>query len=139
MSTQNSSTGFSLGFQKGQKSPHVNKLVNMFKNRRGAGWACLALAFAFQIGAVIWIASDIKAVGDRTEAVSTYILGNLSRQTLGSPSCTLDFAFQSAAQPPLVRKSEFNPILIKVILLASSTILCAIGIIILSKNPFHPM
>ena len=132
------SSGYSLAFQKGEKLPHVNKLFNMFKSRRGAGWACLALAAAFQLGAVIWIASDLKTVGDRTEAVSSYILDNLSTQTLGSPSCTLDFAFQSVAQPPLVRKSEFNPILIKVILLASSTILCAIGLFILSKNPFHP-
>ena len=132
------SSGYASSFQKGEKLPQVHKLLNMFKSRRGAGWTCLALALAFQIGAVIWIASDLKTVGDKTEAVSSYILGNLSTQTLGSPSCTLDYAFQSEAQPPLVRKSEFNPILIKVILLASSTILCVIGLTILSKNPFQP-
>jgi hypothetical protein len=81
-----SSEGYSLAVQKGEKLPYVNKLLNAFKNRRGAGWACLALAFAFQIGAVIWIASDLKTVGDKTEAVSSYILNNLSTQTLGSPS-----------------------------------------------------
>jgi hypothetical protein len=129
---------YSAAFENGQKKLQVNKLLNMFKSRRGAGWACVALAFALQIGAVIWIATDLKTVGDKTEAVSSYILDNLSTQTLGSPSCTLDYAFQSVAQPPLVRKSEFYPILVKVILLASSTILCAIGLAILSKNPFHP-
>lgn len=132
------SSHYAASFLKGEKLPHVNKLLNVFKSRRGAGWTCLILAFLLQLGAVIWIASDLKTVGDRTEAVSSYILDNLSPQTLGSPSCSLDFAFQSVAQPPLVRKNEFNPILIKVILLASSTILCAIGMGILSINPFHP-
>jgi hypothetical protein len=138
MSSPTFTSNYAASFQRGEKLPHVNKLLNMFKSRRGAGWTCLILALLLQIGAVIWIASDLKTVGDKTEAVSSYIISNLSTQTLGSPSCTLDFAFQSVAQPPLVRKSEFNPILIKVILLASSTILCAIGMFILSKNPFQP-
>lgn len=117
----------------------MNKLLNAFKSRRGAGWFCILLAFALQIGAVIWIASELKTVGDQSETLSTYILSNKAALLLGnSPTCSLDFAFQSEAQPPLVRKTHFTPILFKVIMLASSTLLCALGMIILSKNPFKP-
>jgi hypothetical protein len=129
---------YSKSFQIGQKSPHLNKLLNAFKSRRGIGWGCLTLAFFLQLGAVVWIAQDLKSVGDRSEALSNYILNNLSPLTLGSPQCSLDFAFQSPAQPPLVRKSEYGPILLKVILLASSTIFCVAGMYFLSKNPFKP-
>jgi len=100
---------------------------------------CLFLAFALQIGAVMWIASELKSVGDQAEKLSNFILTNKAALLLGnSPTCSLDFAFQSASQPSLVRKSQFTPILVKVIMLASSTVLCAIGMLILSKNPFRP-
>jgi hypothetical protein len=88
---------------------------------------------------VLWIASELKKVGDQSETLSTFILSNKAALLLGNnPTCSLDFAFQSATQPPLVRKSQFDSILIKVILLATSTILCAVGMLILSKNPFKP-
>jgi hypothetical protein len=133
-----SQVSYSKSFQSGEKNTHLHKLFNAFKSRKSIGWGCLALAFFLQLGAVIWIAQDLKSVGDRSENLSNYILNNLSPLTLGSPSCSLDYAFQSVAQPPLVRKSEYGPILLKVILLALSTVLCAVGMFILSKNPFKP-
>jgi hypothetical protein len=92
-----------------------------------------------QIGVVLWIASELKTVGDQTESLSSYIISNKASLLVGnSPTCSLDYAFSSEAQPPLVRKSQFTPILFKVILLASSTVFCAVGMFILSKNPFKP-
>jgi hypothetical protein len=133
-----SDSSYSKAFQNGEKSTHLNKLFYAFKSRRNIGWLCIAAAFFLQIGAVVWIAQDLKKVGDKTEAISTYILNNLSPSTVSSPSCSLDFAFASPAQPPLVRNSEFGPILLKVILLACSTIFCIVGMYVLSKNPFRP-
>jgi hypothetical protein len=135
---------FSSSYQKGEKSIHVHKLLGAFKSRRGAGWSCLILAFVFQVVALVLLIRDITQVRNNSEAVSTYITQNLPNSTLtlgtrpSRPVCSLDFAFQSAAQPALVRKSDFDPIIIKVILLVASTLFCAVGMAILGKNPFVP-
>lgn len=131
---------YASAYQNGRKTLHTNKLFDSFLSRKSAGWACITFAFTFQIIAVILVIDEIQKVSDKTENVSSYIIQNQTQLSLpnGNPRCSLDYAFQSPAQPPLVRKTDFTSIVFKIILLVSSTLLCAIGMAILGKNPFKP-